>query len=144
MRISESTHLSVDREQAWSYLIDWERQSDWMKDASWVRVTSSSRTGVGTTIAVKTLIFGVPAFTEPIEVTAWEPPSRLGIRHGGPVAGQGSWTLEETADGCRFTWTEEVAVRVPLVGELVARVYARFMRGLMRHSLASLKLRVEP
>ena len=79
--------LPTTPEEAWDVLVDWERQADWMLDADRVDVVSAHREGVGVRLAVKTRLFGVPAFTEPMEVTVWEPPRRLQIRHGSVVSG---------------------------------------------------------
>lgn len=139
MRVEESIILPVDTEEAWRVLLDWERQADWMKDAAWVRVVGSQREGVGTKIRVKTMLYGVPAFVEPMEVLAWEPPTRLRMRHGSIVKGTGEWTLAPAEGGTRFTWSEDVELNVPLVGGTAARIYSGFMRKLMRGSLAGLR-----
>ena len=88
--------------RAWSVLVDWERQADWMLDADRVEVVSDTREGVGVRLAVKTRLLGVPAFTEPMEVTVWEPPRRLVIRHGSLVAGTGIWDLVPMDGGTGF------------------------------------------
>lgn len=144
MRISEEIELPVDAVEAWRVLLTWEDQARWMKDASWVRVRSPQREGVGTKIAVKTLLFGIPAFVEPMEVIAWDPPRSLRMRHGSLVKGTGEWTLEPSqgehdVPSCRFIWTEDIQLNVPIVGELAAKVYSRFMRHLMRGSLTGLR-----
>ena len=144
MQITESVHLPVGTHEAWRRLIAWEDQAEWMKDAAWVKVASAQREGVGTQIRVKTLLYGIPAFVEPMEVIAWDPPRSLRIRHGAIVKGTGTWTFEPGADGdasstTRFTWTEDIALRAPVIGELAARIYSRFMRRLMRGSLANLQ-----
>ena len=68
-------------------LMDWERQADWMLDADRVTVVSDSREGVGVRLAVRTRLFGIPAFTEPMEVIGWDPPRRLMISHGSARGG---------------------------------------------------------
>jgi Polyketide cyclase / dehydrase and lipid transport len=131
--------LPTTLEEAWAVLVDWERQADWMLDADRVDVVSAHREGVGVRLAVKTRLFGVPAFTEPMEVTAWEPSRRLEMRHGSLVAGAGVWELGETDGGTRFRWSEDIALRVPLVGELAARAYRPVMRMLMSRAQRSLR-----
>ena len=140
MRIELSDVLPVAIDEAWRRLLVWEDQARWMKDASWVRVDGEQREGVGTRIRVKTLLYGVPAFVEPMEVVAWEPPRRIRMRHGTFVKGVGEWLLEPLdANETRITWIEDVSLRVPVVGEPAARVYSGFMRSLMRGSLEGLK-----
>ena len=125
--------------EAWTVLVDWERQADWMLDADRVEVVSARREGVGIRLAVKTRLFGVPAFTEPMEVTGWDPPRRLEIRHGSLVGGTGVWVLVPVEGGTRFRWSEDIRLRVPLVGELAARLYRPVMRTLMGRAQGSLR-----
>ena len=142
MRIDRTIVLPIPPEDAWAVLVDGERQADWMLDADRVDVVSPVREGVGVRLAVRTRLAGIPAFTEPMEVSAWEPPHRLEIRHGGPVAGTGTWTLTATAGGTRFGWTEEVRLRIPVVGEAAARCYRPVMGVLMRRAMAGLRRHV--
>jgi hypothetical protein len=94
---------------------------------------------VGVRLAVKTRLFGVPAFTEPMEVTVWDPPRRLEIRHGSVVSGAGIWQLDAVDGGTRFRWSEDISLHVPLVGELAARAYRPVMRTLMSRAQRSLR-----
>ncbi len=142
MQVVRDIVLPCPPEEAWAVLMDWERQADWMLDADSVTVVSDRREGVGVRLAVRTRIFGVPAFTEPMEVTGWEPPAELRIRHGGPVAGEGTWRLDPHDEGSRFTWIEQIRLAVPLVGELAARVYAPVMRVLMGRAMVGLRAHV--
>lgn len=139
MLVSRRIELPCSAEEAWAVLMDWERQADWMLDADSVDVTSSRREGVGVTLAVKTRLFGVPAFTEPMEVTGWEPPTKLVIRHGSLVAGEGTWELGPAVHGSTFTWTEDIRLNVPIVGELAARLYLPVMRWLMGRAMEGLR-----
>ncbi|MEX0991682.1 MAG: SRPBCC family protein [Actinomycetota bacterium] len=143
MRFQLDADLPVPPEDLWPRLLVWEDQARWLKDATWVRVRSAHREGIGTRIDVKTLLFGVPAFAEPMEVIGWEPPRRLVMRHGKFVKGTGEWLLERPPGGgdglSRFTWTEDISLNVPVIGGLAVRIYARFMRHLMRGSLENLR-----
>jgi carbon monoxide dehydrogenase subunit G len=139
VRVEREIVLPCRLEEAWAVLMEWERQADWMLDADSVTVVSGQREGVGVRLAVRTRVFGVPAFTEPMEVTGWDPPVQLTIRHGGPVAGIGTWHLEPVDEGTRFAWSEDIRLDVPLVGDLAARVYAPVMRWLMGRAQAGLR-----
>jgi carbon monoxide dehydrogenase subunit G len=77
-----------------------------------------------------------------MEVTVWEPPRRLQIAHGSVVEGGGVWELDEVDGGTRFRWSEDIALRVPLVGELAARAYRPVMRTLMARAQRSLRAHV--
>lgn len=131
MTVERSIELPCGPAEVWEVLTRWERQVDWMLDADEIVVRSEQRSGVGVRIDVRTRLFQIPAFIEPMEVTAWDPPRCLGIAHGGLVRGHGSWVLSAIEGGTRFTWTEEVVLRLPVVGVLAAAIYAPVMRVLM-------------
>jgi uncharacterized protein YndB with AHSA1/START domain len=139
MHVTREIVLPTTPEEAWDVIVDWERQADWMLDADRVDVVSGHREGVGVRLAVKTRLFGIPAFTEPMEVTVWEPPRRLEIRHGSLVSGAGVWELVAVDGGTRFRWSEDIALRVPWVGEAAARAYRPVMRTLMGRAQRSLR-----
>ncbi|MGZ5327886.1 MAG: CoxG family protein [Actinomycetota bacterium] len=139
MQVRREIVLPTTPDEAWAVLMDWERQADWMLDADRVVVVSERREGVGVRLAVKTRIAGIPAFTEPMEVTGWDPPRRLEIRHGSLVAGEGSWELGPVEGGTRFTWTEDIRLAIPVVGELAARCYRPVMRMLMGRAMDGLR-----
>jgi carbon monoxide dehydrogenase subunit G len=139
MQVSRSLVLPTRIEEAWAVLVDWERQADWMRDADRVEVISPHREGTGVTIDVRTRVYGVPLFTERLEVVRWEPPARLVIGHRTFVRGTGTWALEPADGGTRFTWTEDISLPVPLLGELALRVYRPFMRLLMGKAMDDLR-----
>lgn len=139
MRVSSEVVLPLPIERAWALLLRWEDQPRWMKDADSVRVLGSRREGVGTTVAVRTRVLNVPLFTERLEVTIWDPPRRLVMAHRSFVRGVGTWQLQPVEGGTWFTWSEDLRLPVPVLGELALRVYRPFMRRLMRGALASLR-----
>ena len=139
MHVESTVVLPVDVSEAWNILMRWEDQARWMKDADSVCVISAQREGVGTMIAVRTRVFNVPLFTERLEVTVWEPPRRLVMAHRSFVHGSGTWGFEEVDGATRFTWTEDLSLPVPLLGEFALLVYRPFMRHLMRGALANLQ-----
>lgn len=139
MRVTRDVVLPVALPEAWRALTAWEDQASWMKDADWVRVESPHREGVGVRIAVKTRIYNVPLFAERMEVLAWEPPHFLRMAHRTFVRGTGEWRFEQAGpDRTRFTWTEDVTIPPPVLGDLAALVYRPFMRRLMGRSLQDL------
>jgi len=143
VRISADTVLPVSREEAWGRLLAWEDQTAWMKDADSVRVLTSHREGVGVVVAVKTRVLNVPVFIERLEVTLWEPPRRLVMAHLGLVRGVGEWALQPAGGGTRLTWTEDLGLSVPVLGEIALLAYRPLMRRLMRASLANLRSLLE-
>jgi hypothetical protein len=142
VRVRVEELLPCSPVEAWTILLAWERQADWMLDADRIEVVGERREGIGVRLSVRTRILGLPAFTEPMEVVGWDPPRRLALRHGAIVAGEGTWSLDPEQGGTRFVWVEDVRLRVPLLGELAARVYAPILRRLMRRAAAGLRRRV--
>ena len=139
MRVSAQTELALPHGEAWRRLLAWEDQITWIEDAVSVRVLTSHRRGVGVIVAVRTRVLGVPMLTDRLEVTMWDPPRRLVMAHRSLVRGVGEWLLQPFGDGTRFIWTEELALPVPIIGELVLLSYRPFMHRLMRRSLSNLE-----
>jgi hypothetical protein len=130
--------LPADVEAAWGVLTDWERQAEWMADADRVTLVSAHREGIGARVAVKTRLFGIPMFTETLEVSRWEPPSALDVAHTGPVRGAGRWRLTRRGQETDFLWVEDIRLAIPGAGELAARIYAPVMRRLMARAVTRL------
>jgi len=139
VRVEASRDLPATPERVWEQIRRWEDQSGWIRDAVWVRVLTPEREGVGVRVRVLNRVLLVPVFTEQLEVTGWEPSRRIVMAHRSFVGGTGVWSLEATDGGTRFTWTEELSLPIPLLGELALLVYRPFLRRVMRSSLANLQ-----
>jgi uncharacterized protein YndB with AHSA1/START domain len=139
MRVEASRELAAPPERVWWWIERWEEQSRWIRDAVWVRLLTTQRSGVGARIEVKNRVLHVPLFTEQLEVVGWEPPRRMVMAHRSFVRGTGTWLLQPVDGSTRFTWTEELSLPIPILGELALLVYGPFLRRLMRRSLASLQ-----
>jgi hypothetical protein len=139
MRVRATVEIPVRPGDLWDVLVRWEDQVRWMRDADRIRVLTSHRSGVGVRLAVRTRVLNVPAFTEVLEVTLWEPPRRMVIAHRSFVRGTGTWTLEPAGSGTRFAWIEEVSLPVPLLGEVALLAYRPFLGHLMRGALGDLR-----
>jgi hypothetical protein len=139
MNVSRVTRLPLHPDAAWRLLTDWELQPRWMRDASNVRVLGDRREGEGVFLAVKTRIFGVPLFTERLEVVAWEPPRRLVVAHRSFIRGVGVWRLDPVPGGSLFRWVEEVSLPIPVIGTLALTVYRPFLRRVMRGAMGELR-----
>lgn len=142
MRVEASRNLPATPERVWSTIERWEEQARWIRDAVWVRVLTTERSGRGARIEVMNRVLHVPLFTEQLEIVGWEPPRRMVMAHRSFVRGTGIWSLEPEDDSTRFTWSEELSLPIPILGELALLVYRPFLRRLMRRSLASLQRRI--
>jgi Polyketide cyclase / dehydrase and lipid transport len=139
VRVDASRNLTAAPDRVWSTIERWEEQSWWIRDAVWVRLLTRERTGAGARVEVMNRVLHVPLFTEQLEVVGWDPPRRMVMAHRSFVRGTGTWSLEPVDGSTMFTWTEELSLPIPILGELALLVYRPFLRRLMRGSLANLQ-----
>ena len=139
MRVEASRNLPATPDRVWSTIERWEAQSQWIRDAVWVRLLTRERTGAGARVEVMNRVLHVPLFTEQLEVVGWDPPHRMVMAHRSFVRGTGTWSLEPVDGSTMFTWTEELSLPIPILGELALLVYRPFLRRSMRGSLANLQ-----
>lgn len=123
-------------EEVWDDVSRLETHSEWMMDASAIVFADDQQSGEGTRMEVETRI-GPLRTNDVIEVTAWEPPRRIAVRHEGIVSGTGEFILIPVGERTRFVWREEL--RFPLsrggaVTEFLARpvLIAVWRRNLRR------------
>jgi len=134
--IRSSVVVDAPIERVWAVLADIERQPAWMNELTSVRLTTPPPVGVGTRAVGRVQAFGI-ALDDPIEIVAFEPPTRYAIRHDGLVTGGGEIRLAAGADGSttEVTWEETlVAPVLPHLGSLIlAAVFGPiFQRDLER------------
>jgi carbon monoxide dehydrogenase subunit G len=138
VRILERVTLDASPVAVWSVLTDWERQASWMPDVAWLRVIGPGRQ-LGARIEVRTRVLGIPLATDLVEVTTWEPPRRLAVRHTGVVAGTGEWALATGPEGgTAFTWTEVIRMPPPVLGDLALWLYGPIQRWMLRRAVRNL------
>jgi hypothetical protein len=138
VHVEADGHLPVSPDEAWRALLRWEDQTRWIRDAVTVRVLSPHREGLGVRISVKSRVYKVPLFTEELGVTRWDPPHVLEMTHRSFVRGVGTWALEPEGAGSRLRWSEELALPIPVLGEVALLVYRPFLRRVMRAALRDL------
>lgn len=138
MRIEESAVLRAAQERVWEVLVDWERQASWMPDVAWIRVVGPGR-GLGAKVVVRTKLLGVPAVTDELTITAWEPPTGLAVEHSGLVRGTGEWRLAPAEGGTRFIWREALRMPPPVLGDLALLAYSPVQRWMLRRSIRNLR-----
>src|SRR5207237_10568351 len=108
VKVEVDADLPAEPRAVWDRMLRWEAQPEWMVDAASVRVVSPLREGTGVRIAVRTRILGVPALTDTLEVTGWDPPRELTMVRNGFVRGTGRWRVEAVPGGTRIEWIEEL------------------------------------
>jgi len=140
--IRVSTLIDAPPVRVWESVRDISSHVRWMHDAESIRFTSPSRSGVGTTFECDTRV-GPLRLTDHMEVTEWEEPRTLGIRHVGAVKGTGRFSIEPAGTGTLFTWEERLSFPWWLGGALVSERGARVLARMWRHNLANLKALIE-
>lgn len=127
----------------WEAAADLTSHVDWMADAEHIEFLTSSRSGVGTKMAVATRV-GPFTTTDIIEVTEWREQEMIGVKHAGVVTGAGAFTLVRLNDELtRFTWREQLQLPWFFGGGL-GEVFARPIFGrIWRRNLTRLKATLE-
>jgi carbon monoxide dehydrogenase subunit G len=144
VRIRERAVFDAPPDRVWGVLADWERQASWMPDVAWMKLDGVERE-LGARLRVRTKVFGVPATTDVVRVTVWEPPVRLAIDHLGFVRGRGEWRLVAATGGrTAFEWEEELTMPPGWLGELAIRAYGPVQRAMLRRSIRNLSRLVGP
>src|SRR5687767_12040290 len=139
-QITVSVDLDAPVARVWAIVEPIERHVDWMHDAVAIRFSAEQRTGVGTTFDCDTKV-GPLRLVDRMEITEWEPPTVMGVRHRGVVTGTGRFTLAaiDLDRRTRFTWSEDL--RFPWwlggrAGELLGGKVV--MRAIWRRNLRAL------
>jgi uncharacterized protein YndB with AHSA1/START domain len=140
--ISVSTTIAAGPEAVWAAIEDVSTHVRWMADAVAIRFTTAARTGVGAAFDCDTKV-GPLRLTDRMEVTEWDPPHAMGMRHVGVVTGSGRFTLERASAGTTFTWTEDLAFPRWAGGPVAGVAVAPVLRRVWRRNLAGLKALVE-
>ena len=141
MGIEVSIDIPAPPQEVWDYAADLARNPEWMADAESIAFTSAQTEGVGTTFDCLTKI-GPMSTTDKIEVTEWDPPNTLGIIHRGAVTGTGRFTLAPTAEGTRFTWSEDLTLPWYFGARVGQRPASMVLERVWRRNLRTLRARI--
>ncbi len=144
-RIQVDIEINATVDDVWCLVEPIERHVDWMVDAVAIRFVGSQTRGVGTQFLCDTKV-GPITLVDRMEVTDWEPPHRMGVKHTGIVTGTGVFELEpiDLDRRTRFTWTEELPFPWFLGARLGEGVGGRaVMKQIWRRNLRHLKQLVE-
>lgn len=139
--LESRTFVAAGPHVVWAELADLEHQGEWMVDVRSLEVTSPPPHGRGSVLRVTSTLFGLPLVHDVMEVTAWEPPRRMRVRHRGQFAGVGEFLLTPCAGGVVLTWSEDFVPPFGRAGEALfaiavrpqlLRVFARSLGNLRR------------
>jgi len=144
--ITVSVEIDATRDHVWSVVEPVERHVDWMHDAVAIRFEGDQTRGVGTSFLCDTKI-GPIKLVDRMEITEWQAPEVMGVRHTGLVTGSGRFTLEsiDLDRRTRFTWSETLSFPWWLGGRLGEYVGGRFVLSrIWRKNLDNLRRLCEP
>jgi carbon monoxide dehydrogenase subunit G len=141
VHLEERVAVAAPPEAVFAAVADWEGQS------AWVAFTTVTAGGgphrVGERLLAVTKVAGV-GFSDPMEVTRWEPPRRIDVRHHGRVLrGTGTFLVEPAPGGAWFVWSEDLDLPLGVAGRLGFAVVGPAFRLMLRRSLRRLARMVE-
>jgi hypothetical protein len=138
-QVSGDIVVHLDAEATWAAATDWEGQRHWVL-GSRVRPLRNDGREVGGTVVALTG-YGPLTITDPMEITVWDPPRSVTLRHTGKlVTGTATYTVSAIGEHrSRVTWSEDLtaplpalrgpyALGVPLFGLLIRSSLRRFAR----------------
>jgi hypothetical protein len=141
--VAVSIVIDGSRPAVWAELERIEDHVEWMGDAVAIRFLGSLRRGVGTAFECDTKV-GPIRLVDVMEITTWEPGSRIGVTHRGLVSGSGCFSLED-GPGMATTvrWDERLRFPWWLGRTIGARLARPVLARLWRSNLRRLRIRVE-
>lgn len=136
-----STEIPAPLELVWADIARLESHVEWMADAHAIEFRTEQRAGPGTRMDVETRL-GPLRTRDLIEVVAWEPPTRMEVRHRGLFTGTGEFVLEPAGpEATRFTWREELRFPWYFAGPVGAFFAAPVLRWVWKRNLQMLAAR---
>ncbi|GII01507.1 SRPBCC family protein [Planobispora takensis] len=136
-RISVSTDAQASPERVFAVLTDWPRHDEWML-LTRARVTAGDGRGAGSGIAAFTGV-GPVGFLDTMEITEWDPPSTVAVRHTGRlVRGTGAFRVLPREGGSTIVWEEDLDLPLGAAGRLGWRLLWPLSKAFFRLSLRRL------
>jgi carbon monoxide dehydrogenase subunit G len=141
VHLEERVAVAAPPEAVFAAVADWEGQSAWVAFTTVTAGGGSHR--VGERLLAVTKVAGV-GFSDPMEVTRWEPPRRIDVRHHGRVLrGTGTFLVEPAPGGAWFVWSEDLDLPLGAAGRFGFAVVGPVFRLMLRRSLRRLARMVE-
>jgi uncharacterized protein YndB with AHSA1/START domain len=141
VQLSATVAVAAPPEKVFEAVTDWEAQSEWV----WLTTVTvePGGHGVGQRLTAVTGL-GRLAFSDPMEVTCWEPPRRVVVRHlGRVVRGTGEFTVSPAPGGAGLTWAEDLDLPLGPLGRVGFALVRPAFELMLRRSVARLVRRIE-
>ncbi|MGB8022193.1 MAG: SRPBCC family protein [Candidatus Nanopelagicales bacterium] len=122
--------------------------TDWPAQGRWVLGTRVAADGPAEGVGGRFTAFtglGPVGFGDPMEITEWDPPRLVAIRHTGRVVrGSGSFHVHPLPDGrSRMVWREQLDVPLGAVGRAAFVLARPVLAAMLGRSLSALAHLVE-
>ena len=141
VRLRERVAIAAPPERVFAAAVDWELHGRWVLFTKVTAEPGGHR--VGERLVAATRLAGI-GFSDPMEVTRWEPPRTIEVRHFGPVVnGRGIFVVDPAPGGSWLTWTEELALPLGVLGRIGFVLVGPLIRLMLRVSLRRLARLVE-
>jgi carbon monoxide dehydrogenase subunit G len=141
VHLEERVAVAAPPEAVFAAVADFQAQSEWV--AFTTVTTEGGPHRVGERLVAVTKVAGV-GFSDPMEVTRWDPPRRIEVRHHGRVVrGTGTFLVEPAPGGAWLRWAEDLDLPLGAAGRVGFAVAGPAFRLLLRRSLRRLARMVE-
>jgi uncharacterized protein YndB with AHSA1/START domain len=135
--ISVSVDARARPERVFSVLTDWSRHDEWML-LTRARVAAGDGRSAGSRLAAFTGV-GPVGFTDTMEITEWDPPRTVKVRHTGRlVRGTGTFRVLPREGGSTIVWEEDLDLPFGPIGRLGRPLVGPLSAPLLRLSLRRL------
>jgi uncharacterized protein YndB with AHSA1/START domain len=143
LSVCVDTTIRAPAPAVWAAIEDLSTHTRWMADAAQIRVLSERDRGVGTVLAVETVVAGIRT-TDRLVVTAWDEGRLIEVAHRGLVRGWGRFLVLPVADDrTTFRWEEHLTLPRHLGGRLAELVARPVLERIWRADVERLRSLVE-
>jgi hypothetical protein len=110
--VHASADVAAPAERVWKVLVDWQSHGQWVP-----LTRAEGGAAKGESVEAWTGV-GPVGFLDPMEISEWEPPTRVSLRHTGRlIRGETRFDLLDLPGGrCRVTWWEVIDLPLGPVG----------------------------
>ena len=138
--LSLSIDIKSNQQQVFDSFVNWETQGDWMLGTK-VERTKNNGIGIGGEINAWTGFWKI-GFNDPMEITKWEEPKVVDMKHLGKVVkGEGSMIVEKIDDNnSKFIWSETIELPFSIFGLIGWFFIKPFFVLAIKHSLKKFAL----
>jgi carbon monoxide dehydrogenase subunit G len=141
VRITEQVTVAKPPRAVWDAVVDWRRQGEWVAFTTVSAEPGGHQVGERLTAVTKV---GPVGFADVMEVTRWDPPRRVDVKHlGNVVRGTATFRVEPAPGGSRFFWVEDIDIPLGVLGLAGFSLVEPLVRLMLRRSMRRLVRQLE-